>query len=656
MTPVTHEIDAGLRAHRSGDFESALTCYERALRLQPDHPDALNLAGVVLQQLGQPQQALAHLRQAARLRRNDPAILANLGQVCAALAQHHAAEDAYRKASRIDPRQPDYQMGLANALAQQGRYAEAQTLFERLTQRHPQLPVLWFNRGNVERDQGHAAAAIDSYRRALALRADYLDARNNLAGALHALLRFDEAEREYRVCLAADAHYLPARISLASLLIDVARDSEAETVCHEVLRHDPERVDAWLVLAAAQNHQGRINAQLATLRAAAVRVPQHAEVLKAYAGAVCEAGHFAQALRLLEQAQVLDAVAQQEMMGSALLAHGYLEAGWLCYQQRPATASFRAKNPQAALCHTLPHELNGVPVVVQREQGLGDELFFLRYAPLLADQGARISYRAGTKLCSLLERVPCLSSVLPEQVPLPAAEVVLLVGDLPRVLTPAHLAQRQFAAVCQREPVPAPGVGADGDAGAYPRYAPSLEIAPLPERIAEIRQRLAAAGPAPYLGVTWRAGVPPREQGAGEWTLYKAAAIAELAQALSAFPGTLLALQRMPLAGEIDAFAQAAGRPLHDFTALNDDLEGMLALLGLIDDYIGVSNTNMHLRALAGKTARVLVPAPAEWRWMAAGAESPWFPGYTLYRQTNDADWTPAWAALQRDLARAWPV
>ena len=648
--PVTREIDAGLNAHRNGNFASALTYYQRALSIQPDNPDALNLAGVVLQQLGHPEQALANLRQAARLRRSDPAILANLGQVCAALAQHAQAEDAYRKASRIDPRQPDYQMGLANALAQQGQYRQAETLFERLTQRYPELPALWFNRGNVLRDQGRAAAAIESYRRALVLNADYADARNNLAAALHALLRFDEAEREYRACLAVDAHYLPARISLASLLIDVARDSEAETVCREVLQRDPDRVEAWLVLATAQNHQGRINAQLATLRAAAVQAPRHTGVLKAYAGALCDAGHFAEALRMLEQAQVLDPAAQQEIMASALLAHGYLEAGWLCYQQRPATETFRIKNPQATLCHTLPHDLDGAQVLVQREQGLGDELFFLRYAPLLADRGARISYRAGTKLRSLLERAPCLGTVLPEQAPLPAADVVLLAGDLPRVLTPAHIAPRQWADVCALETGQALSRGENG------RFPPSLVITPLPERIAEIRQRLAAAGPAPYLGLTWRAGVPPREQGAGEWTLYKAAAIAEFAQAISAFPGTLLALQRMPAVGEIDAFAQAAGRPLHDFTALNDDLEGMLALLALIEEYTGVSNTNMHLRAVTGKTARVLVPAPAEWRWMAAGAASPWFPGYALYRQNNDADWTTAWGELRRDLAQAWPL
>jgi hypothetical protein len=63
-----------------------------------------------------------------------------------------------------------------------------------------------------------------------------------------------------------------------------------------------------------------------------------------------------------------------------------------------------------------------------------------------------------------------------------------------------------------------------------------------------------------------------------------------------------------------------------------------------------VSNTNKHLPAGAGRTARALVPRPSEWRWMAAGDESPWFPGFRIYRQSLDDDWTAALWRLQADL------
>ena len=87
-----------------------------------------------------------------------------------------------------------------------------------------------------------------------------------------------------------------------------------------------------------------------------------------------------------------------------------------------------------------------------------------------------------------------------------------------------------------------------------------------------------------------------------------------------------------------------------DYSALNGDLEAMHALLSLIDEYVGVSNTNMHLCAALGRGARVLVSRSAEFRWMAAGVESPWFPGFPVYRQGEKGDWVQAMDAIVADL------
>ena len=79
----------------------------------------------------------------------------------------------------------------------------------------------------------------------------------------------------------------------------------------------------------------------------------------------------------------------------------------------------------------------------------------------------------------------------------------------------------------------------------------------------------------------------------------------------------------------------------------------MLALMELVDDYAGVSNTNMHLRAAAGRYARVLVPRPYEWRWMHSGDASPWFPGFKVYREQRESGWTAPLAELARNLGGA---
>jgi hypothetical protein len=170
--------------------------------------------------------------------------------------------------------------------------------------------------------------------------------------------------------------------------------------------------------------------------------------------------------------------------------------------------------------------------------------------------------------------------------------------------------------------------------------------------VAEWRRRLAAFGPPPYVGVTWRAGTDfrqAREFGRDVRALFKEIDIAVLARALGGRAGTVVSVQRGSLPGEVDALAAASGLPVLDAAAMNDDLEDALALLDALDDYAGVSNTNTHLRAALGKTGTVFVPFPPEWRWVAARAESPWFPGFRVCRQTPRRAWDAALAELRRE-------
>ncbi len=178
---------------------------------------------------------------------------------------------------------------------------------------------------------------------------------------------------------------------------------------------------------------------------------------------------------------------------------------------------------------------------------------------------------------------------------------------------------------------------------------PVFALPPISALVDEMYARLAAAGPPPYIGVTWRAGQRKHNH------LSKIAPIEDIGAALAHCGATLIALQRNPEEGEIDTVAAAAGREVHDFTALNDDLESMLALLGALDDYVCVSNTNVHLMAARGLTCRVLVPFPPEYRWMNAGSESPWFPGTRVYRETRGGGWTGALEELGAEIAAAWP-
>jgi len=180
-------------------------------------------------------------------------------------------------------------------------------------------------------------------------------------------------------------------------------------------------------------------------------------------------------------------------------------------------------------------------------------------------------------------------------------------------------------------------------------FAPALGLIVDENRRNALAARLAAFGPPPYVGVTWRAGAPREGALRHGPALYKQVPVAELAAVLRPLAASVVILQRQPEAAEQQQFVQALGRQALDLSEVNDDLADALALLSLLDEYIGVSNTNMHLLAGIGGRGRVLVQTPAEWRW-GLGDQSPWFPEFLLYRQGPDRSWQEAWDRLRVDL------
>jgi tetratricopeptide (TPR) repeat protein len=309
----------------------------------------------------------------------------------------------------------------------------------------------------------------------------------------------------------------------------------------------------------------------------------------------------------------------RHLLGTLLLGLGRWREGWLAYAARKNLRGVRPGIPAA-----FPARLDGKHVRVHCEQGLGDALFFLRFVPTLRARGAAVSVVAPRALLPLLQRLAWDRPPQEQRTPGAAegpCDYEVWAGDLPLRLD------------CEATP-------------------PPLRVAVDAAGIELWRSRLAASGPPPYVGVTWRGGASgTRELGVERALLMKDIAPAALGSALAGARGTLVSLQRLPRTGEREALSAAASAPVLDLSAVNADLAGMAALLSVLDDYVGVSNTNMHLRAAVGRMARVLVPYPPEWRWTFAESESPWFPGFATYRESAPGDWSAALGRLRADLA-----
>jgi Flp pilus assembly protein TadD len=489
-----------------------------------------------------------------------------------------------------------------------GDLRRAEPLLREIVGLNPRDAEAWHMLAVIGIHAGRAEDALNSARRA-----HELERRNHLflntLGTAHAETgNLEEAMRCFRRALKERPAYAEGHYNLGKVHGKLGELSEAERCYMRARQIDPRRADVANNLAALYSRQGRYRDALALFAEARAALPDdEAIVINSAIAALATSGPEAaiEVLRKFVELHPKAATVRAEL-GRRLLAEGRFAEGWSEYAWRLGTPK------------ELPERI-GKRVLLLPDQGLGDHLFFLRFVEKLRQHAAYVAFACPAKLRALLAG----NKVLDGLDDTGDFDLSLPLGDLPRLLADSST-------------------------------PPALALHPASDRVAKWRERLAALGPGPYLGVMWRGG-SRREDASefaarGEDPLYKEVDLSAFAAALRGWCGTVLVLQRLPAPGETDAFSRALGRAAHDLSAANDELSEMAALLSSIDEYVGVSNTNMHIRAGVGKKARVLVPFPPEFRWMHT-EHSRWFPGFPVYRQTSAHDWGAALARLMLEIS-----
>ncbi|HKA36950.1 MAG TPA: tetratricopeptide repeat protein [Thermoanaerobaculia bacterium] len=107
------------------DSKRAIEAYEKALAIDPDHPDAHINLGRLLHEASDAGAAEEHYRKALASRPNDPTAAFNLGVSLEDLGRRTEALAAYERAVSLDPRNADAHWNAANLCENLGRIAEA---------------------------------------------------------------------------------------------------------------------------------------------------------------------------------------------------------------------------------------------------------------------------------------------------------------------------------------------------------------------------------------------------------------------------------------------------------------------------------------------------------------------------------------------------
>lgn len=463
---------------------------------------------------------------------------------------------------------------------------------------------------------GRLRDAESLYRQILTFQPDHPNARIDLGTSLRQQGRFEEAFTELRLVLMARPDLPELHASLGNYFLAKRQWHEAADAFREAIRLLPAYALAHNNLGMALQNQGRTDEAIVAYRRALALQPDFVDAYTNLGTAFWEMAEWDSARDAYESAlaiQPTDAKARMNL-GLCLLLHGDFERGWEAYEARRCVKEVCPETPLGEpLWDGRP--LNDRTILLHSEQGLGDTIQFVRYAPLVAALGGVVVLRCQAELKRLMTGQAGISQVVADTDPSPDCDVRFPLLSLPRL----------FRTIEQTIP------------NAVPYLIPDSS------RVEHWRGKVSHGRPGLNVGIVW-AGNPSHR-----YDRRRSIALSKLAPLARTTGVWFFSLQK----GE--AAAQARTPPLElrltDWTSELHDFVDTAALVASLDLIISVDTAVAHLAAALGKPVWMLLPFVPDWRWMRDRSDSPWYPTLRLFRQSSSPnDWDEPIARVAREL------
>ena len=342
---------------------------------------------------------------------------------------------------------------------------------------------------------------------------------------------------------------------------------------------------------------------------------------------LAEAGRLAPALRLMDDILLQHPEDHETrlMRSLALLKCGKFDSGWREYEARHASPTSGRRNLPLPLLGPGADMGEYSYVVVTAEQGLGDQIMFSSCIENLVDEGVRGILECDGRLTNLFRRS------------FPDFEVVAATTD------GSIIELASIRGVQARVPMGSLPMRYRNSLDEFPRHRGYLK--PDAEKRKSWRERLAALGPGPYVGISWRGG------SAQTRTQLRSIPLSLFSDFLGA-GGQFVSLQYGDVSADLEQFSLELGVVAHHFPEAIADYDETAALVSELDLVVSVCTAVAHLGGALGRPVWVLVPAVAEWRYMIRGKRMPWYPSVNMCRQGPGESWADVMSRIGLDYGK----
>jgi len=557
----------------AGRLNEAVACYRQALNLKPDYAEAHNNLGNVLHEQGQAEDAVACYRRAIELKPEYAMAYFNLGNALRRLKKLDDAAACYVRSLELNPSDVEARINLGRVLSDQGRHEEAIGSFHQAIRLNPNCAEFHDNLGLAYQRQRNNEAAVACHRRAIELNGGNADAHNNLGNALENQGKTIEAIACYR-----------AAIELK-----------------------PDFADAHSNLGIALREVGKIDEAIGSLRRASVLDPTSAKILSNLALALQDGGHIEEASDGFRRALALDPDLAGVRVNLAYLTLllGDQEKGWQEYEWRWKAGNLVERAFEQP--RWQGQSLSGKTILLHAEQGLGDTIQFVRYAPLVKGLGGRVVFECQKPLLNLLTTAAGIDCLVGTGDELPSFDFHSPLLSLPGI----------FNTTLETIPNHVPYLFANTGLCVHWRA-----------RLKNVRGF--------RIGINWHGRAGRRESLQRDIPLTCFSSLANL-------PGiSLISLQQG--AGR-EELKQVGGQlpivdPGDDVDTAHGAFMDTAAIMMNLDMVITSDTSVAHLAGALGVPVWVALPFVPNWRWLLDRADSPWYPTMRLFRQKKAGNWS----------------
>lgn len=192
---IKNYFKLGSDATKIGDFESAITLYEKAILASPSNPAAHIGLGFSLLQISRFVDAIRVLKIAIALNPNTADGFYMLGKAYIEQGFMELAENAWRKSIVLSQSIENIYCEYCLLLVRKGKFDDAKQLIQLGLEKYPNNPDISFFLGNLNFSIGDFEPSISAYQKSLLVNGDSPYVLSNLGTVLRQVGRLDESIR-----------------------------------------------------------------------------------------------------------------------------------------------------------------------------------------------------------------------------------------------------------------------------------------------------------------------------------------------------------------------------------------------------------------------------------------------------------------------------